>query len=297
MRPAGSVGRLHLERPLPILTPDQVEEAARVEPDATLATSFLEPDARARVIALLLFGHEIGRARTVVSEPGLAAIRLQWWRDTIDQIYTSKVVRAQPTAIALAETVREVALPRQLFDEMINGYEAELEAQPFAAWQDLYEYLSATHGNLMRLCLLAAGTPTITSTLNEAARQAGTAWGLSQLMRALPQWCSRRSLWLPKTDTQNLNLELLFNGEVTPQLVGCLKGVQAQIKQSRQHANAALRTANVGAPFPVFAKTCLASRYAKIHFPNVGKDWTIAADPSLLERQLRLTIAVACRRV
>ena len=179
---------------MPTLSPQQVEDAARFMPDRTLATSFLEPDARARVIALILFAYEIARARSVVSEAGLAAIRLQWWRDTIEQIYSGQIVRAQPTAIALAGAIQEANLPQNLFMAMVDGHERELEPFPFAMWQDLESYLDATQGNFIRLSLLASGLPAITTPIDEAARQAGIASGLAHLLRVMPQWSQRRSM-------------------------------------------------------------------------------------------------------
>jgi phytoene/squalene synthetase len=282
---------------MPNLTPDQVEDAARVAPDLTLATSFLSADARARVIALLLFHHEIARARSAVSEAGLAAIRLQWWRETIDHIYAGQAVRKEPTSVSLAATIAESNLPRHIFDAMIDAYESALEATPFTQWRDLEHYLDMTYGNLARLCLLAAGTTTLTSGLDEVARQSGIAWGLAQLVRALPQWLTRRSLWFPVQASVELEREGLFSGEVTPALGVVLKDVRRRIKQAHARTNQALRSADIGPHFPVIAAACLSNRYAKAHTPRLGKAWVQAQDPPLFERQIRLTLAVACRRL
>jgi 15-cis-phytoene synthase len=119
---------------VPSLSADLIEQAARVAPDLTLATSFLEAPQRGRVISLILFAHEIARARASVTEPGLAAIRLQWWRDVVDQIYSGSSVRAQPIATGLQQTINEVPLPRLYFDAMIDAHEKEIDATPFDAW-------------------------------------------------------------------------------------------------------------------------------------------------------------------
>jgi phytoene/squalene synthetase len=279
------------------LTPDLVEDAARTQPDRTLATSFISPEARARVIALILFSHEIGRARAVVSEPGLAAIRLQWWRDTIEQIYAGAAIRAQPVAVALGATIQEAGLPRTYFDAMIDGHELELDTIPFATWADLDAYLDATQGNLNRLSLLASGVASITTPMDQAARQAGIAWGLAALMGAMPQWCLRRCTWLPSEVRDSLELESLYSGQVTSSLTTALVDVLRRIEIARKATNLALASAQVGASFPVLAHACLAQRYGRANLPKANQPWSQPREVSLFERQLRITASVARGRV
>jgi phytoene/squalene synthetase len=278
---------------MPNLTPQQVEDAARAMPDHTLATSFMEPEARARVIGLILFAHEISRARAVVSEAGLAAIRLQWWRDTVEQIYDGKQVRAQPTAIALAGSVREANLPRILLEGMIDGYESELDATPFETWSDVDSYLDATWGNLNRLCLLASGLPTISTDANEAARQAAVAWGLAHLVRTMPQWLGRRCHWLPDEVSANLDQEAMFSGNVSPALHGALALVKGRVAMTQKRANEALKRANLRTHFPALAHACLSGSYCRAAVPPIGQKWRVAPATSLLVRQLHITFSVA----
>jgi phytoene/squalene synthetase len=282
---------------MPTLTPQQVEDAARAMPDHTLATSFLEPEARARVIALILFTHEIARARKVVSEPGLAAIRLQWWRDTIDQVYTGQTVRAQPTATALAGAIREAGLPRTLIDDMIDAYACELEAAPFATWTDLQNYLDATAGNLARLCLLATGLPAITSSTDEAARQVGIAAGLAHLVATTPNWLEQRRSWLPQEASQTFDNEAMFAGQISAGLHGALNAAQTAITNARNRANQNLRHAKLGSSFAVLAPACLAQAIARSAMPRLGKSWQIGTGLTLFERQLRITASVARGRI
>jgi 15-cis-phytoene synthase len=282
---------------MPTLTPEQVEEAARVMPDHTLATSFMAPEARARVIALILFAHELSRARAVVSEAGLAAIRLQWWRDVIDQIYTGQVVRAQPTAIALKSAIDEAKLPRALFDAMVDGYEAELIDAPFASWEDLDAYLDATAGNLIRLSLLASGLTALSTSASQLARYAGIAWGLASLLRATPAWFARRRLWLPQQECADLAREALFAGSVSPDLRAMFIKVQVRIKAARQAANRSIKHASLGDSLPAIAPACLSGRIAVTAIPDIGEVWRVGAEPSLLERQVRITVAVALGRI
>jgi phytoene/squalene synthetase len=282
---------------MPSLTPQQVEDAARAMPDHTLATSFLEPDARARVIALILFTHEIARARKVVSEPGLAAIRLQWWRDTIEQIYAGQTVRAQPTAIALAGAIQEAGLPRTLLDDMIDGYGCEVEAIPFQTCADLSHYLDATIGNLARLSLLAAGLPTITASINDAARHSGIAWGLAHLISTTPSWLEQRRIWLSQDICGTFDVEAMFAGQISEGLILALDSARTAVHRARNEANRSLRRAKLGAGFPAMAHACLSTTYTKRAMPRLGQAWQLGSDMTLLERQLRMTASVALGRI
>jgi 15-cis-phytoene synthase len=280
-----------------LLTPQQIEDAARAMPDHTLATSFLEPEPRARVIALILFAHEIARARAVVSEPGLAAIRLQWWRDTLDQIYSGKIVRAEPTSIALKSVIVEADLPRALFEAMISGHERELDSAPFGSWTELEAYLDATLGNLNRLSLLACGISSLSRSMDDAARHAGVAWGLASLLGALPNWARRRCVWLPTAEMADSDREALFLGQVNLGVHNALLLTCDRITLARTRLNQSLKTAKLGTHFPILAPACLARRYAKVSMPAIGETRAKAGDVSLLMRQIRLTLAVAVGRV
>jgi phytoene/squalene synthetase len=53
----------------------------RHDPDRFLTALFAPPDKRDALLTLYAFNHELARAREVASEPHMALIRLQWWRE------------------------------------------------------------------------------------------------------------------------------------------------------------------------------------------------------------------------
>jgi NADH dehydrogenase [ubiquinone] 1 alpha subcomplex assembly factor 6 len=58
----------------------------RHDRDRFLTTLFAPAAERQALLALYAFNHEVAKTREVVSEPMLGRIRLQWWRDSLDQI-------------------------------------------------------------------------------------------------------------------------------------------------------------------------------------------------------------------
>jgi phytoene synthase len=152
----------------------------RVDPDRWLASRFVaDPAARADVLALYAFDHELERARRVTTTPLVAEMRLVWWRDALDEIFADDPVRAQPTAQALAATVRRHRLPRGLLEAMIEG---RIEALGETAPSETAAARSAdlAQGSLAEAAALVLGADTEAP----AARPAGRAWGLALLTRS-----------------------------------------------------------------------------------------------------------------
>ena len=102
----------------------------RVDPDRWLSSRFItDRTARADVVALYAFDHELARAGRVASNPLIAEIRLVWWREVLDEIYERRPVRAHPTARALSDVVSRRDLPREPLDEMVEGRIAALDGE------------------------------------------------------------------------------------------------------------------------------------------------------------------------
>ena len=63
------------------------QEARRLDWERFMCAVFAPVCHRDALFALLAFDLELAKTRTVVSEPLLGEIRLQWWQDAIDKIY------------------------------------------------------------------------------------------------------------------------------------------------------------------------------------------------------------------
>ena len=167
----------------------------RHDPDRYLTALFLPRVAREHVFALYAFNAEIARAREVVSEVHLAAIRLQWWREAVGEIYAGRTPRAQPIVEALAEAIAARSLPADLFEQLITAREADLEPLTFATIEEMQRYATATAAPLQHLAALSLGCAGDAS--EQASTAAGTAWALTGLLRAVPYNARAKRLYLP----------------------------------------------------------------------------------------------------
>lgn len=150
----------------------------RVDPDRWLTSRFIaDRRARADVLALYAFDHELARACRVASTALLAEIRLTWWREALDEIFADGPVRRHPVAEALREAVRRHDLPREPLEAMIDGQIAsldiEFDAAASLAWAD------AVEGSLA-----VAAAHVLDPGCAERAALAGRAWGLALLLRS-----------------------------------------------------------------------------------------------------------------
>jgi phytoene synthase len=148
----------------------------RVDPDRWLSSRFVaDPAARADVVALYAYDHELARAPRIASNPLLGEIRLTWWREALDEIFEGGPVREHPTAQALAQAVARRRLHREPLEAMIDARYREFERQPL----DLHEALDWARGTGGRAAGLALAVldPQAEAALAEPA---GAAWALAR---------------------------------------------------------------------------------------------------------------------
>ena len=155
-------------------------EVRRVDPDRWLASRFIaDRGARADVIALYAFDHELARASVVTSSDIAAEIRLIWWREALEEIYSGSAVRRHPVAGELAVAARARSLPRARLEAMVDARfqllgRSHLETDEALAWA------AAAEGSAARLAaqiLDPAGDSGL-------AGPAGVVWGLMLLRRS-----------------------------------------------------------------------------------------------------------------
>jgi 15-cis-phytoene synthase len=152
----------------------------RVDPDRWLTSRFIADEgARADVLALYAFDHELARASRVASTQLLAEIRLTWWREVLDQIFAGDPVRRHPVAEALAEAVRRRGLTRTPLEAMIDGQIEALDDGPLDGAAVL-SWADAVEGSVASL----AAQMLDPQTEPQAAAPAGRSWGIALLRRS-----------------------------------------------------------------------------------------------------------------
>jgi phytoene synthase len=148
----------------------------RHDPDRFLTVLFAPADRRARLLVLYAFNHELARAREVTTEPALALIRLQWWREVVEGVR-----RRHEVATPLGVTLDAGALHAPDLLTMIAAREAETEASmpTRAAWQ---AYVRGGAGTLAMAAGRALGAG---PELLPRFADLGTAYGVAGQLRSV----------------------------------------------------------------------------------------------------------------
>ncbi len=158
----------------------------RHDPDRFLTALFAPPARRDALLVLYAFNHELARAREVVSEPPLALIRLQWWREVVEGERRRHEV-ASPLSDAIATGALQPALLLPLIEAREEEAYGDFETQE--AWR---AWLLAGAGGLAVAAAAALGAP-----VPELFRPFGAAYGVAGLLRASGVLAARGRCLLP----------------------------------------------------------------------------------------------------
>ena len=165
------------------------------------SATFAPPDIRRGLIALYAFNLEIASVRERVSEALLGQMRLQWWRDTIDEMYGGSV-RNHAVVAEIAWAIQTFDLPREDFGRMIDARMFDLEDAPPEDSAALVTYAAATSGQLAATAARICGE----SGFVADAETVGSGWGMTGLLRALPFNAAQSRVYLPGDILRDYNL-------------------------------------------------------------------------------------------
>lgn len=153
----------------------------RGDPDRFRATMAAPVAARAVLFPLSAFNIEVSRAPWVTSEPMIAEMRLQFWRDTLEELAAGKAPRAHEVAAPLAE-----AIPRDLvgrLDALVAARRWDIYKEAFTDRAAFDAYLDDTAATLV---VVGARALKADAAAEPVLRDAGWAAGLAGFLRAIP---------------------------------------------------------------------------------------------------------------
>jgi phytoene synthase len=164
------------------------EAVRRHDPDRFFTALFAPPDRRETLWLLYAVNHELARAGEVTSQPGLALIRLHWWREVLQGARRRHEV-AGPLGAALDAgrlTAAEL-LP------MVDAREAEAAPaiETRAAW------LAYVEGTAGALAVVAGRVLGAEAALLPRLRALGTAYGVAGQVRSVAARAAQGRCLLP----------------------------------------------------------------------------------------------------
>ena len=131
------------------------DAVSRGDPSRFRATMAAPAAARAVLFPVYAFNLEVARAPWVTNEPMIAEMRMQWWRDALDEIATGATVRRHMVATPLARILD--AEGAALLDALIEARRDDIDGAPVPGEAGFGPYIAATSGNLMLAAARALG--------------------------------------------------------------------------------------------------------------------------------------------
>ena len=274
--------------------PEQVDSycadlVRRYDSDRYVLAMLAPPAKRGALLAVYAFNVEIVKIRESVSETMLGAIRLQWWRDAIDAMYAGKghdhaVIRP------LGEAVEQHGLSQALFHRLIDGRSVDLDNRQPATLDELVGYADKTSTPLVLLALEVMGAR---SNMSGVAADAGVAWALSGIVRAIPFHLRQGWHYLPTElcARHGFTARDLPDEAAMRNLSEVVRGISECIDKRIAAARSARRNVTRGvlpALLPVSFAACYQHRLAKAGFNPF--DPRMAGPPPMIAWRLTLRV-------
>jgi phytoene synthase len=200
--------------------------------DRYLALLFSPVAARGGLAAIAAFNLELARAASEISESMLGLVRLQWWREAVEEIDAGGATRRHLVVDALSEATRASGLSTGRMLAMIAGKEDELESDGAPTQAAFDARADSTAANLIRLSLEAVGLDPTESTLAAASAEVGRAYATIGCARSVLLDARRHRVRLPAEALAEAGVDIdkLFDLRPQPALQACLRALGEQAR-------------------------------------------------------------------
>ncbi|MEM9643317.1 MAG: squalene/phytoene synthase family protein [Pseudomonadota bacterium] len=152
----------------------------KADPDRFLAAMAAPVAARTTLFPIYALNVEIARAPWVTQEPMIAEMRLQWWRDALQEIAQGPNVRRHEVITPLSRVLSSHLA------EMLDAYVAvrrwDIYRDPFEDQEHFDAYINHSSGSLLVVAAQALGAAD-----EDVLRDFGYGVGVANWFRAIPE--------------------------------------------------------------------------------------------------------------
>ena len=163
---------------------------------------FLPAEKRRALTALFAFFRELEEGARECSDPALAQIKLDWWRQELAAAFSGRA--RHPVTQALLPLATRFALPQELLLQLIDGVESGLLKNRHADFASLIAYCCSTYGVAEQLAarILGFHDP---NTL-KYAQELGLAFGLTHVILNVRDDARRNRILLPQDELERFGV-------------------------------------------------------------------------------------------
>ena len=220
------------------MNPDQYcqDKAARSGSSFYYAFLFLPPEQRRAITALYAFCREVDDVVDECKESSVARMKLAWWRTQVDGLFRGEA--QHPVMQALAPHIEPFGIEDRQLYAVIEGMEMDLDQLRYPNWAALQKYCWHAAGVVgeMSAGIFGQKSP---ATL-EYARQLGTAFQLTNIIRDVGDDARRGRIYLPLEDLERHGVKPsdIMNGIHSERFVELMRFETAR---ARDHYRAAMQ--------------------------------------------------------
>jgi 15-cis-phytoene synthase len=166
------------------------------------------------------------------------AMLLKRWREELDRVYSGTPTRA--LSRALADSARRFNIPRELFEEIINGVEMDLSRKRYQTWEELRPYCYRVASALGLICIEIFGYRNPSAKVY--AENLGLALQLTNILRDIREDADRGRIYLPLEDLARFGVteDEILGGVYSPNFVRLMDFEAHRARELYAAAQAAL---------------------------------------------------------
>ena len=234
--------------PVPVRVAD--ERGELIERRRTMArnTSFyyaflaLPRERREAILVLWDFCRVADDAVDLAADERQASVELARWRGELAKAYSGEHPSTQ-IGERLARVIRKFNLPRQPFEDLLDGIAMDLTQKRYETFTDLYRYCLRVASAVGLLSVEIFGYRSASA--RDYAVELGIALQLTNIMRDVPSDLARDRVYIPQEDLRAhevtvQDLHAASFGEVRPQVIEVLKDFGLRARHYYDRARQAL---------------------------------------------------------
>jgi phytoene synthase len=212
------------------MSPDAYCEAKAAQSGSSFYYSFrfLPPERRRAITALYAFCREVDDVVDEVADPGVARLKLAWWRNEIAAVFGG--TPQHPVALALVPTVAAFHLRQEHLQAVIDGMTMDLDQNRYPDFATLERYCDRVAGVVGLMSAEIFGYEQAAT--RDYARNLGIAFQLTNIIRDVGEDASRGRIYLPQDELEQhgVTVEDLFGRRATPAFTALMT---AQVARAR----------------------------------------------------------------
>jgi len=168
-----------------------------------IASIFARSNLRQHIFAIFAFARVADDFADEPAFEGRRARELDRWEELLHQTYFGQAPE-HPVFVALAATIKALALPITEFTKLVSGFRTDLETRRYPTWNDLRAYTREAAEPVGHLLLYIGGyrAPELHAYVDDLA----TGLAFARLVQDMPADLARGRIYVPQEDLRHFGV-------------------------------------------------------------------------------------------